>query len=122
MQIHGREIGMKLTIGATLEIAKLTPNQSIDELGKVLDSASFADQLEIFVKLIAAMSKGYEQSKRFEDPGYVPSPLTEAEILSLDMPALNQLQAMAFAAYNGDSETTVEVEEPKKDNAPPQSA
>lgn len=122
MQIHGREIGMRLTIGATLEIARLTPRQNIDEIGEMIEHASFATQMELIVKFIAAMSRGYEQMKKFENPGYVPNPLTEDEILSLDMQTLSALQAAAFAAFRGDSEATVEVEESKKDEAPPQTA
>ena len=122
MQIHGREIGMRLTIGATLEIAKLTPHESIDEIGTLIENSTFAGQMGLIVKFIAAMSKGYEEAKRFANQGYIPNPLTEEEILSLDMQTLSALQEAAFAAYRGDSEVTVEVDEPKKDEAPPQSA
>ena len=121
MQIHGREIGMRLTIGATLEIAKLTPHESIDEIGSLIENSTFAGQMNLIVKFIAAMSRGYEEAKRFEEKNYIPNPLTEDEILSLDMQTLTALQEAAFAAYKGDSEITVEVEEPKKDEAPPQS-
>ncbi len=122
MQIHGREIGFRLTIGATLEIAKLTPHESIEEIGELIEHSTFAGQMHLIVKFIAAMSRGYEEAKRFEDPTHTPRPLTEDEVLSLDMQTLTALQAAAFAAYRGDSETMVEVEEPKKDSAPPQSA
>lgn len=122
MQIHGREIGMRLTIGATLEIAKLTPHESIDEIGSLIENSTFAGQMNLIVKFIAAMSRGYENAKQFENKGYVPNPLTEDEILSLDMHTLNALQEAAFAAYKGDSEVTVEAEESKKGEAPPQSA
>lgn len=122
MKIHGREIGMRLTIGATLEIAKLTPHENIDEIGELIGNSTFAGQMNLIVKFIVAMSKGYESAKRFEDPTYTPNPLTEEEILSLDMQTLTALQEAAFAAYKGDSEVTVEVEEPKKEPAPPRSA
>ena len=122
MQIHGREIGMRLTIGATLEIAKLTPNESIDDIGELIENSTFAGQMGLIVKFIAALSRGYENYKRFETDGYVPKPLTEEEILSLDMQTLMELQAAAFAAYRGDSEPTVEVEDSKKEPAPPRSA
>ena len=68
------------------------------------------------------MEKGYESAKHFEDPAHIPNPLTEEEILSLDMQTLTALQEAAFAAYKGDAEITVEVEESKKEPAPPQSA
>lgn len=122
MLIHGREVGLRLTMRATLDIAKLTPHESIDEIGDVLGTATFAGQLELIVKFIAALSRGYEEAKRYEEPGYVPNPVTEEELLSLDMADLNQLQNEAFAAFNRDTETEVEVKESKKEDAPPASA
>ena len=90
MLIHGREVGLRLTMRATLDIAKLTPHESIDEIGDVLGTATFAGQLELIVKFIAALSRGYEEAKRYEEPGYVPNPVTEEELLSLDMADLNR--------------------------------
>lgn len=122
MFIHGREVGFRMTVGATLEIAKLTPHQSIEEIGDVLSEATFAGQVELVAAFIAAMSRGDEEARKYETPGYVPHPLTVGEILSLDMKQLWDLQAAALAAYNGDSEVTVETEESKKEEAPPGSA
>ena len=122
MIIHGREVGFRMTVGATLEIAKLTPHQSIEEISDVLSEATFAGQVELVAAFIAAMSKGDEEARKYETPGYVPHPLTVPEILSLDMKQLSELQTAAMAAYISDSEKTVETEEPKKDEAPPGSA
>lgn len=122
MLVHGREVGLRLTMRATLEIAKLTPHESIDEIGDVLGNATFAEQLQLIVKFIAALSRGYEEARKYEEPGYVPNPVTEEELLSLDMSDLNVLQADAFAAFNRDSKTEVEVKESKKESAPPASA
>lgn len=121
MIIHGREVGFRMTVGATLEIAKLTPHQSIEEISDVLSESTFAGQVELVAAFIAAMSKGDEEARKYENPGYVPHPLTVAEILSLDMKKLSELQTAAMAAYIGDSEKTVETEESKKE-APPESA
>lgn len=122
MIIHGREVGFRMTVGATLEIAKLTPHQSIEEISDVLAEATFAGQVELVAAFIAAMSKGDEEARKYESPGYVPHPLTVAEILTLDMRQLSELQTAAMAAYVNDSEQTVETEESKKDEAPPGSA
>ena len=79
MKIHGREIGMRLTIGATLEIAKLTPHENIDEIGDLIGNSTFAGQMNLIVKFIVAMSKGFESAKHFEDPAHIPNPPTEEE-------------------------------------------
>ena len=122
MIIHGREIGLRLTLGAALKIAKLTPHQSIEEIGEVLGAASFAEQLDLIMRFVEAMSQGYEEARAFEEPGYLKRPLTYDEVQTLDMSDLTVLQHEALAAFYGDSKTEVEVEEPKKEDAPPQSA
>ena len=122
MIIHGREIGLRLTLGAALEIAKLTPHGSIDEIGEVLGAGSFAEQLDLIMRFVAAMSNGYEAARAFEEPGYAKRPLTYEELQTLDMSELRTLQHAAFAAFSQDTKTEVEVEESKKEEAPPRSA
>lgn len=122
MIIHGKERGFALTIGATIEIAEFCPNGDISRIGDAITRGGFARQMTNICKLIVALNKGYEERRAFEEAGYIPDPITEAEVRSLTTADLTVLQEAAMAAFLKDSETTVEVKPPKKDNAPPESA
>ena len=119
MIIHGKERGFALTIGATIEIAAFCPNGDISKIGDAITKGGYARQMTNIVKLIAALNKGYEERKAYEEHGYIPDPLTEAEVRSLTTGDLTILQNEAMAAFGRDSETTVQTKPPKKDNAPP---
>ena len=116
MIVHGRERKFLLTIGASAAIADLCPDGELSRLDEVLDG-SFSKSVRTTAKLIAAMSMGYEQAKAFEEPGYEPCPMTEAEILALTALQLKELQAEALAAFKADTEKTVETEPSKKEKA-----
>lgn len=122
MIIHGRERGFALTIGATIEIAEFCPNGDIGKIGDAITRGGYARQMTNICKLIVALNKGYEEKRAFEEAGYTPDPLTEAEVRSLTTAELMALQAEAMAAFAHDSVTTVETKPSKKDNAPPESA
>lgn len=122
MIIHGKERGFALTIGATIEIAEFCPRGDISLIGDAITKGGYAKQMSNIVKLIVALNKGYEERKAFEEPGYVPAPLTEAEVRSLTTGDLTLLQNEAMAAFGRDSEKTVETKPQKKEDAPPKSA
>lgn len=121
MRIHGKERGFALTIGATIEIAEFCPNGDIARVGDAITKGGYSRQMTNICKLIVALNRGYEERRAFEEDGYRPDPLTEQEVRSLTMADLNALRDEAMAAFASDSQTTVEVKPPKKDNAPPES-
>lgn len=122
MIIHGKERGFALTIGATIEISEFCPNGDIGKIGDAITRGGYARQMTNICKLIVALNKGYEERRAFEEAGYIPDPITEAEVRSLTTADLTALQAEAMAAFAHDSETTVETKPSKKEVAPPESA
>ena len=116
MVIHGKERNFLLTVGASAEIAELCPDGDITRLGELLTQNNSGKQLRSIAKVIAALSRGYESSRKYEEPGYEPSPLTADEILTLTMEELTQLRDEAFDKFVQDSKPTVEVEPSKKNS------
>ncbi len=115
MQVYGREVGFRFTVGASAQISDLCPEGDIQRLGELLDGA-YGQVSRDTAAIIVALSEGDEQARRFEDPGYKPRPLTVEEVMSLRPAEFMELQKAAMAAWAADKETTVEVEPEKKDS------
>lgn len=114
MQVHGREVGFRFTVGASAKISDLCPDGDISRLGEVLEG-QYGQITRDTAAIMAALSEGYEQAISFEMPGYKPNPLTVDELFSLRPSEFNALQGEALAAWSEDSKPTVEVEPSKKE-------
>lgn len=115
MQIYGREVGFRFTVGASAKISDLCPDGDISRLGEVLEG-QYGKVARDSASIIAALSEGYEEALAFENPGYKPQPLTVGEVLTLRMDEFAQLQQAALTAWMEDSKPTVEVEPEKKES------
>lgn len=113
MQIYGREVGFRFTVGASAKISDLCPDGDITRLGEVLEG-QYGQITRDTAAIMVALSEGYEQARSFEEPGYKPRPVTAEEAMSLTMSEFAQLQQAALAAWLADSKPTVEVEPEKK--------
>lgn len=116
MEIHGRDIKFRRTVLATCEIAEKSPKGDVNQYDKLLQSKEYAVSQKAAADFMAALSKGYEMAREFEEPGYKANPITAAEILSLDDETFNGLFMEALRAWTGDALTTVEAEAPKGKN------
>lgn len=114
MQIYGREVGFRFTVGASAKISDLCPDGDIARLGEVLEG-QYGQVTRDTAAIMVALSEGYEQARSFEVPGYKPQPLTMEEVLTLRMGEFAQLQQAALTAWAEDSKPTVEVEPEKKE-------
>lgn len=121
MQIYGREVGFRFTVGASVKISNLCPDGDITSLGEVL-KGQYGGVARDTAAIIAALSEGYEQAQAYEVPGYEPRPLTVDEVMTLRMDEFNKLQQAALAAWRGDSKPTVEVEPEKKESGKAQAS
>ena len=113
MQIYGREVGFRFTVGASAKISDLCPDGDITRLGEVLEG-QYGQVTRDTAAIMAALSEGYEQALSFEAPGHKPDPLTVDELFSLRPSAFSALQQAALASWAEDSKPTVEVEPKKK--------
>lgn len=114
MQIHGREVGFRFTVGASAKISDLCPDGDLARLGEVLEG-QYGKVARDSAAIIAALSEGYEDACFFEMPGYRPQPLTIDEVMTLRMGEFAALQQAALVAWVEDSKPTVEVEPEKKE-------
>lgn len=115
MIVNGKERGFALTIGASAEISDLCPQGDLSRLGEVF-SQSYGKQIRTTAKIIAAMSRGYENQRHYEDPSYEPDALTVDEILTLDTATFQALTHEVMEQFTTDQKPTVEVEPKKKEN------
>ena len=121
MQIYGREVGFRFTVGASAKISDLCPDGDITRLGEVLDG-QYGQITRDTAAIMAALSEGYEQARSFEVPGHEPNPLTVDELFSLRPSEFNALQQEALASWAEDSKPTVEVEPEKKESGKAQAS
>ena len=121
MQVHGREVGFRFTVGASAKISDLCPDGDISRLGEVLEG-QYGRVARDSAAIIAALSEGHEQARSFEESGYKPRPLTVEEVMTLRMDEFSRLQQAALAAWTEDSKPTVEVEPEKKESGKAQAS
>lgn len=121
MQIYGREVGFRFTVGASAKISDLCPDGDITRLGEVLEG-QYGQVTRDTAAIMAALSEGYEQALSFEAPGHKPDPLTVDELFSLRPSEFSALQQAALASWAEDSKPTVEVEPEKKESGKAQAS
>lgn len=121
MQVHGREVGFRFTVGASAKISDLCPDGDISRLGEVLEG-QYGKVARDSAEIVAALSEGYEQAQAYEEPGYKPTPLTVDEVMTLRVDEFARLQQAALAAWMEDSKPTVEVEPEKKEGGEDQAS
>lgn len=112
MIIHGREVKFRRTVLGNCEIAEICPDKDINKLIDLI-SGDFVTAQTAAAVVIAALSKGYEMARHFEDPSYVMHPCTQEEAMLLDSEEFNTLFSEALDAFTADGKTTVEAEAPK---------
>lgn len=83
--VRGKEYDLALTIGAFAEISELCPDGDFSRINELINQP-IGKAMVATAKMLAAMSKGAEEQKRFEDPDYTPAPLTFDAIRVLDTP------------------------------------
>lgn len=129
MQVHGRKVGFRFTVGASAKISDLCPDGDISRLGEVLEGG-YGKVVRDTAAIIVAMSEGYAAALAFETFGRAdiggdwkpPRPLTVDEVLSLRNSEFVKLQQAALAAWTEDSKPTVEVEPEKKEGGEDQAS
>ena len=98
MVIHGKERGLLLTVGASVGIAELCPNGDMSRLGEVLSAENaYGEQVKTISKIIIEMNRGFEMSKKFSEPDYIPEIITEEELLALPPKVFGEFQKAGIA-------------------------
>lgn len=107
MKIYNKEVGFALTVGASIEISKLCPDNDITRIDEVLGS-NYVRNLETTVKMILIMNKAFVAVEKME--GREADLVTEEEILSLTPRKISEVTQAMMDAFKSDSKGEVEVE------------
>lgn len=107
MKIYNKEVGFALTVGASIEISKLCPDNDITRIDEVLGS-DYVKNLETTVKMILIMNKAFVSVEKLE--GREADQITEEEVFSLTPKMINEVTKAMMEAFRSDSKGEVEVE------------
>lgn len=113
MLIHGREVHFLLTVGATKKIARLCPDNDIQNISLVFEAKDTDKMIDTLAALAEAMSEGYEKQQKYINPSYKPQPLTQEEVLSLTINELSDLQNELMNEIGAGMATDVDAEPEK---------
>ena len=113
MLIHGREVHFLLTVGATKKIARLCPDNDIQNIGLIFEAKYTDKMIDTLAALAEAMSEGYEKQQKYINPSYKPQPLTQEEVLSLTINELSDLQNELMNEIGAGMATDVDAEPEK---------
>lgn len=123
MEINGREIKFRRTIGATLKIAALCPDNDLKKLKLLLNGDPLESNLTA-AAMVSILSDAAETHEALvaarAGREYVPDPLTIEEILDIqDEDVVKKLIAEANEAFGNDGKRTVAAEPKKKQTSKP---
>lgn len=113
MVINGREIKFLRTVKATSDLAKICPDGDIERLNELFEG-DVSTTLETGAKIIHFLNEGYEMNRHFMDRSYQPQIIGVDEIMYLDDQTFTALMKDAMNSMGVGAETTVEVEDTKK--------
>ena len=114
MKIGNNEYGFKLTVGASVQIARLCPDGNLARIGEVVGNG-YGEQAETMAKLIVALNGGFVAAEEFE--GRQANRLTLDGVLSLSPAVFAEMTAEALRSFAGDIDGEIEVESTKKAEA-----
>lgn len=114
MKIKEKEYGFRLTVGASIQIAKLCPNGDLSRIGEAVGSG-YGTQAEVTARIIVALNNGYAAAEAFE--GRKAERLTLEDVLALSPKIFGELSTEAMRAFLNDVDGEIEVDTSKKAGA-----
>jgi len=107
MKIYNKEVGFALTVGASIEISKLCPDNDITKIDAVLGS-DYVKNLETTVEMFLIMNRAFVAVEKME--GREADEITREEILTLTPRKLNEVTRAMMEAFKSDSKGELEIE------------
>lgn len=111
MKIGNKEYGFKLTVGASLQIAKLCPGGDLARIAEAV-GGEYGQQADVMARLIVALSNGYAAAEEFE--GRTANRLTYEDVMAFSPAMFTDASAEAFKVFGVDAKGEIEVESEKK--------
>ena len=114
LNIGGKAYDLAMTVGAFAEISEFCPGGDFSRIGELLGGGT-GRAFEASARMIAAMSRGAEAQKSFENPEYAAAPLTLDQLRVLPVKEYSRIFADFYAVLSAEMKgKTVEVEPSKK--------
>lgn len=120
MIIRGNEYGFSMTVGASVQIAKICPNNDIKKLAALLreNKDDYIKTIEIMTVIMKAMNGGYVAGEELK--GKKANRLTDDIIFSLTTDEFQSVQKETLSIFKGEGSGEVDAEpvptKGKKDN------
>ena len=114
MTINNREVHFMLTVGTTRRVARLCPDNDIQNIGLIFEGASTDKIIDVIAELATAMSEGYESRQKFSNPSYEGRPLDKEEVLCMTMEELEALQKELMGEIGAGMSTEIKAEPEKQ--------
>lgn len=111
MKIGNKEYGFRLTVGASVQIAKLCPEGDISRIAEAVGT-NYGKQAEVLAQIVSALSNGYAAAEAFE--GRKANRLSVEDVLSVDPKTFEELTKEAFSVFGTDVKGEIEVSGSKK--------
>lgn len=102
------------TVAADIELAKLCPDEDINKLGSLLREKNTIKKINNIMKVIVILSEAYENKMHFENPEYIPDPITMEQLTYTTDDDVLKLSNQAFAQFYDDGKSEVQAESKKE--------
>lgn len=114
MQIYGRDVHFKRTVGATCEIEQFAPDGDVARIREYFsDAVKFSESMGVCARIMCALNKGYIQSQKYSGEECDEKPVTYDELMTLEESAFMDLFMEALDAYSREK-PQIETEPVKK--------
>lgn len=111
--IDGKKYPLEMTVEAYLDISELCPEGNFSRLRDVNDLPQ-RERIETSAKMLAALSRGAENSRAVREPGYQPNPITATQVLALPLEQFLKIYSSMFDIIRKSSgKPTVEATQKK---------
>lgn len=111
-----RKIKFARTVYAERQLAKLCPNNKINEIGKLLSNPDFIKQTDSLFQVFDIMHRAYEMRAKFEDPeNFEPVEFSKEMFECLTDSELEEMTNLAFENFEKDGRTEIETQKKKEE-------
>lgn len=93
--VDGKKYPLEMTVEAFLDISELCPEGNFSRL-KDLKDLPQRERIETSAKILAALSRGAENSRAVKDPQYKPNPITATQIMALPLEEFMKIYSGMF--------------------------
>lgn len=108
MNIHGKNIQFAMTVGASLEIAKLCPDGDLQRVAELFGSDNYIKTVETSIKLMKVMNDAFVGIEKLN--GREADVLTEEELLLLTPAELADATQELLKAFMSDTKGEMDIE------------